>query len=303
MMFKRYNQLISAAIILVCPLVVAMTEEGAALACSPSATLGDRQLRDWFQGHKNGCWEEFYLWGYRAYDIGLTDDSWHPWGYHQACDIDRPFAKTMVSIGLIAYGLTDDYLQQWHSTGDYISLTRATASRFHSNYTTEWRNYQGESLGSYNSFSNTFTHTCKMNEGFGTFGVGNNSAVIRAGVLVHESWHAWQDKHGYSVAHADGPLRACTVNVEGACDAFWPHAVSAFDFGQLHTASFTPTGTPLDFHTPYQVEAEFYCDIAELSRVEVPPIERDRARLESNFLLASTFINVAPYRCGSTRPW
>jgi hypothetical protein len=268
-------------------------------ACAPRAARSDLDMQ-FFLEPTTGCLPEFFIAASKIYDIGRSDDSWHPWGYFRACDPSLPFAKTMSSIAVINYALVDDYERQWHSTEDYFSLTRSAASRFHSDYGTEWRNYGGAGAGAtfeVTPFSDTVVHHCVMHEG-GSL----DSAATRAGSIVHEANHAWAAKRGYSRSHAQGPIGSCTSSSK-SCDLYWWHPVSKYDFGDLHLSYFKLDGTPSVIHTAYQTEVEFLCDVAELTRDDIPSVVARQARNYANDLLATKFRNKVPYRCGDPRPF
>jgi len=57
------------------------------------------------------------------------------------------------------------------------------------------------------------------------------------------------------------------------------------------------------FHSPYQVEAEFLSDLAEMTRAWVPNLISQTARDHGNILLEKYFINRVGYRIGQPRPW
>ena len=131
------------------------------------------------------------------------------------------------------------------------------------------------------------------------FNVGSISSFPshRAGVLLHEAWHHWQYKHGFV---GDHPSRsgACT----GAeCDYYYFHGTGWFDFGTLDRYDLNPQS--FRFHSPYQVEAEFLSDLAEMTRAWVPNLISQTARDHGNILLEKYFINRVGYRIGQPRPW
>jgi hypothetical protein len=53
----------------------------------------------------------------------------------------------------------------------------------------------------------------------------------------------------------------------------------------------------------YQIEAEFFADLAELAVPSVPSLITQTARDHGNILLANAFVNATPYRIGQPRPW
>jgi hypothetical protein len=126
-------------------------------------------------------------------------------------------------------------------------------------------------------------------------GSPSNFPSHRAGVLVHEAWHHWLYTHDFDPAHGSGG-----VAQYAEADYYYFHTVSVFEFGFLHAWS---TGTPFQFHSPYQVEVEFFADLAELAISATPTQVTQTARDHGNTLLRKAFINPAPYTIGDPRPW
>jgi hypothetical protein len=128
------------------------------------------------------------------------------------------------------------------------------------------------------------------------FNIGSpsDSAGNRASVLIHESWHHWQHKHGYKTDHIGG----CS---NGQCDYYYFHGVGAYDFGQFDRYSTDPSN--LLFHSPYQVCAEFEADLAENAQPWVPSVVTQTARAIGNVRLNTCFANAVGYRIGNPRPW
>ena len=108
-----------------------------------------------------------------------------------------------------------------------------------------------------------------------------NSASHRAGVMVHEGWHHWQYDKSFSLNH---PTGGSAAGWPGGGDWFYPHTLSRFAFGQLHGYSTSPSN--FHFHSPYQVQAEFLADVAELSPPQIPTAITQTARARGNAILA-----------------
>jgi len=66
--------------------------------------------------------------------------------------------------------------------------------------------------------------------------------------------------------------------------------------------SYWTSASNFHFHSPYQVQAEFLADVAELSRPQVPSAIIQTARARGNAILAGAFVNGAAYRVGNPRP-
>jgi hypothetical protein len=219
----------------------------------------------------------------------ITNDSWDPWGAGDPNDKSRPYGKTLNALFLIGYALSDNHNLQWHSLEDYESVVSGQDNRFHGhNYKRRLVRTQPEASAS----SNRIDLFCPL------FAPGSisNFASHRAGVLVHEGWHLWQRKHGFDSSHPTGGASTWSQG-----DKYYFHGVGAYEFGHLHGYSTTPGA--VRFHSPYQVEAEFFADLAELARPQVPSVVCQTARSHGNILLANAFVNATPYRIGQPRPW
>lgn len=240
--------------------------------------------------------DAFAAWARDAYQ--LTDDSWDPAGAQDYNDGTLPYGKTLLAIAVICYGLRDD-LRQWHSSEDYLSCSRAANNRFHGSFYMRFIEEGGPAEADANTGrigrDRTNLH-CLI------FNVGSISSFPshRAGVLIHEAWHHWQHRHRLSTEHS-------TACVSGRCDTYSFHGHSAYAFGQLHEWSIktNPDGTwqVTRLHSPYQVEAEFFADLAEFSNPSLPHVAARTARDHGNTLLTKYFINRVPYRIGDPRPF
>lgn len=239
-----------------------------------------------------GCWADLYNWVWQAYQ--LTDASWNPAGISDACNVGLPFGKVVNSAFLINYCLTDNHSSQWHSTEDYQSSSRAADNRFHGPFYQRFIQYNGSSeadseVGRVAARDRTNLHCPLFN-----LGGFSDSAGNRASVMLHESWHHWQHKHGFSSNHIGG----CA---NGQCDYYYFHGVGAYEFGQFDRYDTDPNH--LLFHSAYQVCAELEGDIAENAKPFVPVVVTQTARNLGNTRLAICFANTVGYRIGNPRPW
>lgn len=228
--------------------------------------------------------------------FNLRDDSWNPWGAFDPNDKRRPYGKVINAIFLIGYALTDNNDLQWHSTEDYETLAAAGANRFH-----DAMYLRIITAGSSDATAHTGTlgtdHTDLHCTVFRD-GSKSNFPSHRAGTLVHEAWHHWQYHNNFNGNHVFG---GGATGWPGGGDWYYFHTVSAFAFGFLHGWSTDPAS--FRFHSPYQVQAEFYADLAELSRPQIPTLVTQTARARGNEIFAGAFANGAAYRIGQPRPW
>jgi hypothetical protein len=265
-----------------------------ALSCNDGANSQDAAVQNLY----NGCWRDLYLWVWQAYQ--LTDDSWNPAGISDACNLNLPFAKTVNGAYVIGYLLSDNHDLQWHSTEDYETSARASDNRFHGPFYQRFIQYNGSSEA--DSETGRVAARDRTNLHCPIFNIGGASddPVNRGSVLVHESWHHWQYKHGFVSTHMDGPTGACTWGA-GSCDWFYFHGIGRFEFGLLNTYDLDPNN--FAFHSPYQVQSEFDADVAELAKPFVPIGVTQQARYYGNTRLANAFVNRVAYRIGDPRPW
>jgi hypothetical protein len=146
----------------------------------------------------------------------------------------------------------------------------------------------------------------------------------RAITIIHEGWHAWEHRNlnsdyaqtledanagGHQLkATADNPaIGNCTQTDE--CDHFYMHGSNTFAIGELKFAGRKTdydTGDPLPrhytFHTTYQVEIEYACDLADYGNDAIPYSVRELAALTARIDLGTRAVETVPFYCGSTRP-
>lgn len=225
----------------------------------------------------------------------LTDDSWDPFGVWDPNDAAKPYGKMINAIFLIGYALSDNHDLQWHSTEDYETLSASGPNRFHGDMylriITAGSNDATAFTGQIGT-DHTDMHCTVFRQGS-----RSNFASHRAGTMVHEAWHHWQYRNGFVGSHPSGGASSWP----GGGDYLYFHGVGVFEFGSLHGWSTNPAN--FHFHSPYQVQAEFYADLAELSRPEVSTMITQTARDHGNAILLRAFVNAAGYRIGDPRPW
>lgn len=239
-------------------------------------------------------YDQLNAWARSHFD--LTDDSWNPWGAWDPNDKARPYGKVINSIFVIGYALTDNNQLQWHSTEDYESLACRRDNRFHDDL--YYRIITGGTSEATSVIPTVGTNHIDMHCKLFREGSASNFASHRAGVMVHEGWHHWQYHKGFVLTHPPGGAAA---SWPGGGDWFYPHTLSRFEFGFLHGYSTNPAD--FHFHSPYQVQAEFLADVAELSRPQMPTVMAQTARARGNAILSGAFVNGAAYRIGDPRPW
>jgi len=256
-------------------------------------------------------------------DFGIwhfDPDEWNPYGKNNAdAFVDNPntpFSKMLNSVYIINYGLKDDAEHSWHGTADYVPLGVARDNVYHSPF------FRSVTIGTddYNaSFhqnipgDDEITHTCRL------FDHGPNDPVFRAAAMLHETWHAWENKnfHAGSLQHLAAPNGMCTQKAGSfSCDRFYPHTLETFrPFGTLNQEavespiSWLPAAyqandaDPNKFHSPYQVQFEYLCDLADPVTAAAWVTMAMQTAAQGGVTEASQhFINGTPIQCGNNHP-
>src|SRR5262249_20822180 len=77
----------------------------------------------------HGCWQDFFLWQYQAYDLRGGD--WTGRGWNDACNNRLEYPKHWNASYLLTYGLLDNLAQSFHGTVDYRATAEAPSSNYH----------------------------------------------------------------------------------------------------------------------------------------------------------------------------
>lgn len=250
----------------------------------------------------HGCWQEFFLWQYRAYDMRGSD--WNDRGWNDACNFNLEYPKHWNASYLLTYGMLDNNDQSFHGTADYRALAEAAASDFHEGLyhvatddTTIFGGYDP------NSSPRQVKTSCLLYDPARP----NANPASRAGDFMHEGWHGWLQKYdwdnGDCGGHRCGPQNPGDANLGNCsvrgCDYFYFHGIGAYAFGALYQTD----GTANRFHSPNQVQVEFLCDVMDQPQSWVPMSVRLAAQADANQRSAARFINGPGYVCGDPRPW
>lgn len=255
--------------------------------CDQSAA--SQANRDLWNTH--GCWQDFYLWQYRAY--ALRGGEWTNRGWTDACNDVLEYPKHWNAAYLLTYGLLDNPAQSFHGTVDYRATAEAAASDFHDSI----RDSIADGTDRFGSYSRGVVTTyCPL---YDVTSQNANPGSL-GGDFMHEGWHAWMGKYNYdngsAGGHRAGPRGACTAP---GCDYFYFHGIGQYAFG----AMWQNDGTANRFHSPNQVQVEYLCDIADQAQSWVPASVKLAAQTDANTRAAQRFINGPGYACGSARPW
>ncbi len=266
----------------------ALTAPARAVCNQTTASASDTAL--W---NTHGCWQEYFLWQYRAY--GMRGSEWGDRGWNDACNVNMEYPKHWNAAYLVTYGLADNNDQSFHGTIDYRATAEAAASSFHA----QLRHIaidDTDVFGSYSHSDRTIATSCLL---YDPALSANANPGSRAGDFMHEGWHAWLRTYGWNNGDVGGHRATqgnCTAN---GCDYFYFHGVSEFVFG----AMWEDDGTANRFHSPNQVQVEFLCDVADQPQSWVPNSVRIASSNDANTRAAERFINGPGYRCGDPRPW
>jgi len=260
--------------------------EAGAVCNQTAASQADTDL--W---NTHGCWTDFFLWQYVAYDLRGGD--WTNRGWNDACNNVLEYPKHWNASFLLTYGLLDNNDQSFHGTVDYRATAEAVSSNFHNAI----HDSVGDGTDLFGSYSGgTVTTYCPLYD----VTWQNANPGSRGGDFQHEGWHAWMEKYNFNNGdvggHRPGPQGACTIN---SCDYFYFHGISQYVFGDM----WQNDGTANRFHSPNQVQVEYLCDVADQSQSWIPASVRMAAQTDANTRAGQRFINGPGYTCGSARPW
>jgi hypothetical protein len=243
----------------------------------------------------HGCWSDFFNWHYSAFET--TSDDWGGRGFNDACNPNKEYPKHWSAAYLMSYGLADDNEHSFHSgQRDYLELGRARSS---SQWHAEFRHQASDDTS---FFGQWIERTFKVNLVqtsclLYNFTLPNAGPGSRGGDFAHEGTHAWMDRHGFKPDHF---AKAGTCTLTGnACDYFYFHPVSEYQFGEL----WIQNGTASRFHSPNQTQVEYLCDVSDFPAAWVPSSVRIQAAQDANTRATSRFINGPGYSCGTVRPW
>jgi hypothetical protein len=100
--------------------VVALTASGApAFAICNQSAASQADIDLW---NVHGCWWDFVVYQYQAYD--LESEDWGDRGWSDACNVVYEFPKHWSASYLVGYGLLDDNSNSFHGTVDYEGIAQ-----------------------------------------------------------------------------------------------------------------------------------------------------------------------------------
>jgi hypothetical protein len=226
--------------------------------------------------------------------------------------------------------------------GDYGLLSIAESNGFH-----DWMRHQvvdvlpastGVEFANFESRSgvgipNLVQTSCVMYDNPFEFSSGTRLAssdpVFRAVTVIHEAWHAWEQKHGAHINTAcghsfcpqdhlapppnPGPppsgqtfVSSVSCNPGAECDIWYPHPQGACPqdpLGQGACETFGDEGFMSGiFHRPYQAETEFACDVANTPQGWVPLIVRELMASNADFYETNNSVNGTNPLLPATQP-
>lgn len=269
----------------------------------------------------DGGWTaEWTDWTVAAY--ALDGNEWAGRGWDQSNNVLLEFPKfwhTARMLSEMRFGSRDPnawmglppglpITPSWHHpTDDYQPASEAADNAFHGamRYSVADTCPGGPAIAC-NAVSATpavITSTCFWYDGVSN--VGNdvyNTPIVRAADMLHEAWHSWQTQEGYSEGTATGHIGANTtecVNGVNSCDWFYPHTTSAYAPGEMYQHDMTENR----FHSPFQVQIEYICDMVDNPNPWIPAsailvATNAAATFSTNFIM-----NGIGVFCGTNRPF
>lgn len=291
---------------------ILMSSEEASAVCNRAAGLGETTF---FATH--GCWEEYFLYHYKAFDTNAED--WEDRGFNDACNTDMEYTKHWNATVVLGYGINFGFGfsgRAFHSSFEYEEATLARDDFYHDDLRHQILDVSGSNFALFTprtGLVDLIRGTCSIynpnipppgSTNFTTppaVPVQTGDPVFRAGALLHEGWHAWKQKNGISNAQNGGHRVIGGPGVPGLCppnnqcDSFYVHPKSLYDALQLWLEK-TGHGSS---HSVFQVQMEFLCDLADQAENFVPFGTRQVAAVTANNMATTRFTNPPPFACGS----
>lgn len=271
------------------------------------------------------CRPEYVNFHFQRYD--LRYDDWSEKGWTDACDPLQAYGKHWNATWLIDYAISFDSPwwspsgRAFHHSVDYGSLTEHSSSGYHdaqrhmmAGYSLNSNGTQPILLGKYQTpvaASNRVNTYCETYDVAETGARGNNvSPDMRAAVMVHESTHGFYHKIGFYWGscgghYCPGELTAASNTPfcsQPGCDLFYFHGARAYGKDMLWYQD-DNLGRGQYFHTPYQSEIEFLCDLAAFGAEWLPMSVIQDAQAQSMLLGTQALINGPGIACGTMKPF
>lgn len=262
------------------------------------------------------------------YDIQYGD--WSDKGLSSAgvCDINQVYAKQWNATYLLDYATGND--NPWWNAGgrgfhypeDYGGLAGHDSSGFHDGQRFLMPGYNSGLLGLYQTL---FATPNRLNTYCGVYdnltppngrlaGLVYASPDMRAAVMVHEGTHGWWRKIGTNGGNCGGHhcysdfsqqfLQGTCQTNPGNCDFFYFHGTSKYARGALWYQDGKNGQGPLQyFHSPYQNQIEFLCDLVNNGQEWLPTVVLQNAENQANDIGTRNIINGPGIKCGTIKPW
>jgi hypothetical protein len=264
-----------------------------------------------YNGATRGAQEQADWRTFIAEYFSIVQGDWGNDGFPDLVNPQRPYMMMANSAFLITYAMTSDPGFTFHDPRlDYFELAQGHGGRFKDDLfyaistgdgsvDAQWEWQAGPSPDRVMTF-------CPM------FDSGVDPAS-RAAMFLHEAWHGWQWRYHWQpntwsghlpIAPPDLPagLPPGNCQVQWSCDYFTLHRVSLFPPGQMEYSTPNP-GPDQKMHSPYQIEVEFLCDLAQRHVPSFPMALEMAARSQADYVAATTFLNPVPFGCGNRRPF
>jgi len=286
----------------------------AATCASGSVNLSATDQALW---NVHGCQPNYINWQYQRYDLRAED--WWEKGWNDACNPQVVYPKHWNATYLIDYAISFD-APWWNPSGrafhhsvDYGGMTEHSSSGYHDGQRHLMAGYSAPSrnlLGLYQTEFGTPNHLNTFCEAYDIAANANATPDMRAAVMVHEGTHGWFHKIGTNGGNCGGhhcpgeiwPISASPFCTLGTCDFFYFHGATVYPKGTLWYQD-NNQGVGKYFHSPFQNQIEFLCDIANFGDDWVPLSVVKDAQGWAQQVATQAIINGPGYRCGIMKPW
>jgi hypothetical protein len=309
--------------------VVAFPRPGAGQAVDPScsavSTPADQALHDLLYA-PNVDSSQIQPWFNSRFIPENFVDVWIRWGGRTRGAMNI-YGKTVLGGWMTANSIDFDALillgsaEPNHSNSDYLAVAQALDTIVHDGLDYDHNpSYDAWGRFDFSTFDRDEIELfCPVFDG----NKWSADPTVRAGDMVHEGWHAWQEDRGLFndrtfLSAADPSVAGATAEPGDAFHYFAPvdsvgctnqstfalrnHKHGPCDFFYWHRKKVPSGKMYTQMHSAYQAEMEFLCDVIDLPTSAVQQISRQAASRRANGLALSTFVNGPAQACGTPTP-
>lgn len=256
-----------------------------------------------------GCSQERSDFAWYGFDLsnGTWDQSGHCYDY--PCNLNFGYAKFVTAVSALRFWEETNRSDVYHTSDDYLFVTLPTNTMSHVRFNSQYVPSSDEAASGFLAAAMTewyqnrrvdyYCPTMSGRDEWMAIRVNGGKLLARMASMVHETWHHWLRTRSFSGDH---------LKCGGSdCDYWYPHGSFVFHpLGpeDLNWYQLGSNGSYKTFHSPYQVETEFACDVSNDTVANWGTFSfKLGARKWANNRMAGRIKNGVFFTCGFPRPY